>query len=117
MQLSTGELREAEVVGYDRSTDIALIKIPPGRLFPAVRATSQEPDDIELVRQGDLVFAFGSPFDFRFSMSSGVVSGIGRSVERVDCGGADPRIWIVQQVGDRRPGKVEPFRRDASHGP
>ena len=80
VQLSTGELREAEVVGYDQSTDIALIRIHPGRLFPAVRASSREHDDLEPVRQGDLVFAFGSPFDFRFSMSSGVVSGIGRSV-------------------------------------
>ena len=31
------------------------------------------------MHQGDLVYAFGSPFDFRFSMSSGIVSGLGRS--------------------------------------
>ena len=77
VQFSTGDLREAEIVGFDPFTDIAVIKVEPGRLFPALRAdpTKQEP-----VGQGDLVFAFGSPFDFRFSMSSGVVSGIGRSV-------------------------------------
>ncbi len=68
-------LREAQLVGADPFTDVAVIKIPPGQLHPAVLG---DPDDP--VRQGDIVFAFGSPFDFRFSLSSGVVSGMGRSV-------------------------------------
>jgi serine protease Do len=75
VQLASGELREATIVGFDKSTDIAVLKVPAGRLHAAERADLQEP-----VRQGDLVFAFGSPFDFRFSMSSGVVSGKGRHV-------------------------------------
>jgi serine protease Do len=75
VQLYDGTLREAEIVGFDQFTDIAVIKIDPGHLHPAVRGDAEEPVD-----QGDLVFAFGSPFDFRFSMSSGVVSGKGRSV-------------------------------------
>ena len=79
VQLHTGRIREAKIIGYDQFTDIAVIKIEPGLLFPAMRA---EPDDLggPVVRQGDVVFAFGSPFDFRFSVSSGVVSGIGRWV-------------------------------------
>jgi len=79
VQLHTGITREATIVGYDQYTDIAVIKIDPVRLFPAVRAQPAA-DGESNVRQGDLVFAFGSPFDFRFSMSSGIVSGIGRSV-------------------------------------
>ena len=75
IQLFDGELREAEVIGFDETTDIAVLKIAPGRLHAAARAPSGDP-----VHQGDMVFAFGSPFDFRFSMSSGVVSGMGRSV-------------------------------------
>ncbi|MCZ6612226.1 MAG: trypsin-like peptidase domain-containing protein, partial [Planctomycetota bacterium] len=76
VQLYDGpRLREAQLVGADQLTDVAVIKIPPGQLHPAVLG---DPDDP--VRQGDIVFAFGSPFDFRFSMSSGVVSGMGRSV-------------------------------------
>jgi len=58
VQLSSGELRSAEIVGYDRSTDIALIRIDPGRLHPALRANARAG-----VQQGALVFAFGSPFD------------------------------------------------------
>jgi serine protease Do len=75
VQLYNGELHPAELVGSDPTTDIAVIKIAPTRLHPAVLA-----DVNETVSQGDLVFAFGSPFDFRFSMSAGVVSGKDRSV-------------------------------------
>lgn len=75
VQLHTGKLRDAQIVGFDRFTDIAVIKIPSGMLHEAVLASPGE-----TVQQGDMVFAFGSPFDFRFSMSSGVVSGMGRYV-------------------------------------
>ncbi len=75
VQLHSGDIWPAEIIGQDQFTDIAVIKIPHKQLHPALRA-----DDDNEVRQGDLVFAFGSPFDFRFSMSSGVVSGVGRSL-------------------------------------
>jgi serine protease Do len=75
VQLYNGELREATLVGSDPTTDIAVIRISPERLHPASLANVAD-----AVNQGDMVFAFGSPFDFRFSMSSGVVSGKGRSV-------------------------------------
>lgn len=75
VQLHSGMTREARLIGADPTTDIAVIKVAPGLLYPAQLADPNEP-----VRQGDLVFAFGSPFDFRFSMSAGVVSGKDRSV-------------------------------------
>ena len=73
VQLFDGEVREGEVVGLDLRSDIAVVKVPAGDLIPARRGDSRD------VQQGDLVYAFGSPFDFRFSMSSGIVSGLGRS--------------------------------------
>jgi serine protease Do len=51
-------------------------------------------DMTDMVRQGDLVFAFGSPFDFKFSMSSGIVSGKGRSVEALGQGGYENFIQV-----------------------
>ena len=72
VQFSNGEKRSARFVGSDVRSDIAVVKVSPERLHPAERST-------DLPRQGDLVFAFGSPFDFRFSMSSGIVSGLSRS--------------------------------------
>ncbi len=73
VQLHTGEVRTGEVVGLDLRSDIAVLKVPAGGLIPSRKGDSGD------VQQGDLVFAFGSPFDFRFSMSSGIVSGLGRS--------------------------------------
>ncbi len=80
VQLHTGEVRNAEIVGLDLRSDIAVLKISAGGLIPSGKGDSSD------VQQGDLVFAFGSPFDFRFSMSSGIVSGLGRSggLEEVD---------------------------------
>jgi S1-C subfamily serine protease len=76
VQLYNGAIREAEIVGSDPTTDIAVLRIPSENIHPATRNSGEDGP----VRQGDMVFAFGSPFDFRFSMSSGVVSGKGRSV-------------------------------------
>ena len=73
VQLSGGDLRDAELVGLDLPTDIAVLKVDASNLHPARRGDSND------LQQGDLVYAFGSPFDFRFSMSSGIVSGLGRS--------------------------------------
>ena len=74
VQFSDGRVRNATYVGMDRSTDIAVIKVDPGHanLIPARRAPGTP------LHQGDTVFAFGSPFGFKFSMSKGIVSGLGR---------------------------------------
>ncbi len=73
-QFNNGQVRSATFIGRDESTDVAVIKVEPDPtvLFPARRATG------EPVFQGDTVFAFGSPFGFKFSMSKGIVSGLGR---------------------------------------
>ncbi|VAX38948.1 HtrA protease/chaperone protein, partial [hydrothermal vent metagenome] len=73
VQLSDGRLYEVEQVGTDPLTDIAVLRLPEkSGLIPAIRATDQHP------RQGERVFAFGSPFGFKFSMSEGIISGLGR---------------------------------------
>ncbi|MSR33244.1 MAG: PDZ domain-containing protein [Phycisphaerales bacterium] len=72
VQMVDGERREAKLLGTDLRTDIAVLQVDAQGLVPARRAT-QDP------QQGDMVFAFGSPFDFRFSMSNGIVSGLGRA--------------------------------------
>lgn len=81
VQLHTGQIVQAQLVGLDLKTDIAVLRIEADDLTPAQRS-------IDIPTQGDMVFAFGSPFDFRFSMSAGIVSGIGRS--------ADFQKWIMK---------------------
>ncbi|MDE0889898.1 MAG: trypsin-like peptidase domain-containing protein [Phycisphaerales bacterium] len=73
IQLHDGEVREGRIIGLDLRSDIAVVKVEAGNLIPAIRGESRG------VRQGDIAFAFGSPFDFRFSMSKGIVSGLGRA--------------------------------------
>ncbi len=73
VQLSDGRLYEAKMIGADALTDIAVLKLPESKgIIPAIRATGRHP------RQGERVFAFGSPFGFKFSMSEGIISGLGR---------------------------------------
>jgi serine protease Do len=73
VQFYDGRAVDAEVVGEDATTDIAVLKAATTEgLFPIRRATGLE------LHQGDRVYAFGSPFGFKFSMSEGIVSGLGR---------------------------------------
>ncbi|MDX2151105.1 MAG: trypsin-like peptidase domain-containing protein [Bryobacteraceae bacterium] len=74
----TGKLLNAEVVGQDRQTDIAVLKVDAGPL------TALPFGDSEAIRQGQLVFAFGSPFGLENSVSQGVVSSVARQVRSED---------------------------------
>ncbi|SFE65653.1 DegQ family serine endoprotease [Nitrosomonas sp. Nm166] len=64
----------AEVIGTDRKTDIALIKINAAEL---PRVTQGNPDNL---RVGEWVVAIGSPFGFEHSVTAGIVSAKGRSL-------------------------------------
>ncbi len=73
VELSDGRVFQAERVGVDPFTDIAVIKLPTtDGLVPADRATGDHP------QVGDIVFAFGSPFGFKFTMNQGIISALGR---------------------------------------
>lgn len=60
-------------VRSDPKTDIAVLHIDRNDLRPSKIATDP-------ATQGELVFAFGSPFHFEFSMSQGIVSATGRQL-------------------------------------
>jgi serine protease Do len=64
----------AKVVGADKRTDIALIKIDAKNL-PALDLSAPPG-----VRQGEWVIAIGSPFGFENSVSAGIVSGVHRAL-------------------------------------
>ncbi|MEP7365481.1 MAG: trypsin-like peptidase domain-containing protein [Acidobacteriota bacterium] len=80
---SSGKLVDAAVIGQDRETDIAVLKIAESAL-PFVPF-----GDSESLRQGHLVFAFGSPLGLDNSVTMGIISSIARQV-RPD----DPMIYI-----------------------
>jgi serine protease Do len=64
----------AKVIGSDKRTDVALIKITAGKL-PVVKLGN--PDKL---RVGEAVAAIGSPFGFENSVTAGIVSAKGRSL-------------------------------------
>lgn len=78
-----GKLLDAKVVGQDRETDIAVLKIEQKGL-PFL-----EFGDSEALRQGQLVFAFGSPLGLANSVTMGIISSVARQV-RPD----DPMIYV-----------------------
>jgi S1-C subfamily serine protease len=77
--LTDGRSVIGEVVGVDPATDLALVKIPSDGL-PAA-----EFGDSEKLRAGQLVIAIGNPLGFQNTVSTGVVSALGRSI-RTDSG-------------------------------
>jgi serine protease Do len=74
VQFQNGRRVRAQLLGADQYTDVAVLRVgDTGTLVPALRASGDAP----IV--GDRVFAFGSPFGFKFSMSEGIISGLGRN--------------------------------------
>ncbi|MBI3696976.1 MAG: trypsin-like peptidase domain-containing protein [Acidobacteria bacterium] len=78
-----GRTVDARVVGIDRETDIAVLKIEKTAL---PHLTFGDSDGL---RQGQLVMAFGNPLGLENSVSMGVVSSVGRQL-RPD----DPMVYI-----------------------
>jgi serine protease Do len=74
----------AQVIGADAATDIALLRVKAGRL-PALRLGSSEKISV-----GDAVIAIGNPFGLGQSVTAGIVSARGRTLEE------DPYIDFLQ---------------------
>lgn len=76
VEFYNGRVVEGRVIGSDIYTDIAVVHVDSSNTtFPAMRATERLP------RVGERIYAFGSPFGFKFSMSEGIVSGLGRQAQ------------------------------------
>lgn len=70
---------EAEVIGKDAKTDIALIKINAKRKLPVVKFGSSK--DLQV---GEWVAAFGNPYGHGHSVTKGIVSAIGREINELN---------------------------------
>ena len=71
--LSDGRTLKAEFLGSDADTDIALIRIPAENL------TALPIADSSALNVGDFVVAIGNPFGLSQTVTSGIVSAVGRS--------------------------------------
>jgi Do/DeqQ family serine protease len=71
--LHDGRTLDAEIVGSDSGTDIALLKVEPDNL------TDMPIGDSDNVRVGDFVIAIGNPYGLDNTVTSGIVSALGRT--------------------------------------
>lgn len=71
--LKDGRKFLAKIIGADPQSDIAVLQIKPERLTAIALADS---DDVKV---GEAVFAIGNPFGIGQTVTSGIVSGLGRS--------------------------------------
>ena len=73
ISLINDETLDAEIIGSDAPTDIALLKVDPENL---IEIPIGESDTVEV---GDFVLAIGNPFGLGHTVTSGIVSALGRT--------------------------------------
>jgi len=84
--ISLSDRREfkAEIIGIDPLSDLAVLEVD-GDDLPTVNV-----GDSDILKVGDWVVAIGSPFSFDFSVTAGIVSAKGRSIQNNNIGNYVP---------------------------
>jgi len=84
VSLSDRREYKAEIVGVDPLSDLAVLQVD-GKDLPAVNVGNSDKLNV-----GDWVIAIGSPFSFDFSVTAGIVSAKGRSIQNNNIGNYVP---------------------------
>jgi len=102
VRTAAGDVVSAQVVGDDPATDLAVVKVDPSALPARDGAPVTVPLDGTIrPRPGQLVVAIGNPLGFESTVSTGVVSALGRTLR-----GRDGRLidGVVQHTAPLNPG-------------
>ena len=98
VQFSDGSAFEAEVVGLDQDSDLAVIKVERD----AEQLTPVTLGDSNKVRVGQLAITIGNPFGQEFTTTTGIVSAIGRTIRAGDSHFSLPKV--IQTDAPMNPG-------------
>ncbi len=93
VKLNNGKEFDAEIIGRDPNTDLALIKIKPAHHLPVVKM-----GDSDALKVGEWVIAIGSPFGLEHTVTAGIVSAKGRVI------GSGPYDDFIQTDASINPG-------------
>ena len=77
VKMADGHCFDAQMIGDDPDTDLAVVRIQGSRLPTAPLGDSQK------IRVGQMVIAIGNPYGFQSTVTAGVVSALGRSLRSV----------------------------------
>ena len=75
VSLHDGSSYAAEIIGEDPDTDIAILKISAFDFTPAILGNAEE------LKIGELVIVIGNPLGFQHTITSGIVSALGRTLQ------------------------------------
>ena len=92
VRLNNGKNYQATIIGIDKNTDIAVLKITSNDKLNAINIA-----DSENLRIGDRVLAIGNPYGIGISVSNGIISATGR-------GYGNPYLQLIQTDAAINPG-------------
>jgi serine protease Do len=97
VKLNDGRVLDAELVGADPSTDLAVIKIKADKPLPVA-----EFGDSDAINVGEWAVAIGNPFGFEQTVTAGIISAKGRTV--IGAGAYNPYNDFIQTDAAINPG-------------
>ena len=92
VRLNNGKNYQATIIGIDKNTDIAVLKITSNDKLNAINIA-----DSENLRIGDKVLAIGNPYGIGISVSNGIISATGRDY-------GNPYLQLIQTDAAINPG-------------
>jgi len=92
VELDDGQIKIANVIGYDRRSDLAVIKISSEESLTPIKLANSK-----IIRVGDEVFAIGNAFGLGKTFTSGIVSATGRDY-------GNPYLELIQTDAAINPG-------------
>ncbi len=96
--MSDGSEHEAEIIGSDENTDLALLKIDVDGLIPAVLGSSDN------LRLGETAVTLGYPLGLGLSASEGIVSGLEKELSIELSNGSTATMILIQTDASINPG-------------